>query len=207
VIKTLVVSGLLATQTLFAAQGEVSTLVKLSNTLKSLALTSEASQQDIDAAEEKLREAIEILTSDTSAGSGNSVFGECYDFAYQKYSQGFGAVTAADKASTVCKNGLELEIAEFLYSKYSQGYGAVTAMDKTATVASKSMRNKLPILKFAYEKYSQGYGAVTAADKAAQVAATLKRNSLSCLEKLYASYSQGYGAVTAMDKSVEGCAK
>lgn len=208
-IKALLISTLFLSQTIFAAQGEVSTLIKLSNTVKSLALTTEASQEDIDSAETKLREAIELLASDSSSSSGGqgAEFGACYDFAFQKYSQGFAATTAASKATAACKQGLELEVAEFLYSKYSQGFAATTAMDKTAAAATKNMRNKLGILKFAYEKYSQGYAATTAADKAVQVAASLGKNSLVCVEKLYASYSQGYAATTAMDKAAEGCAK
>ncbi len=209
-IKKLVITGLLVGQVLFAAEGDVTTVIKLANTVKSVAQTSEVSQEKIDEAEIKLREAIELLTSDSSivgGGTNSADFVACYDFSYQKYYSGMSSSAAADKASTACKEGVDLEVMKFLFEKYYSGMNSVNAMDKAAAGSVKSMRGKLPLIKFMYEKYYSGMNAVNAADKAVEGAIKLKKRSIGCLEKLYPNYYSSQNAVNAMNSTVAGCSK
>jgi hypothetical protein len=211
-LKNLVITSLFLGQALLAAEGDVSTVIKLANTIKSVAQTSETSQENIDEAEVKLREAIELLTSDSSSGhgsshSGSSDFGACYDFAHQKYYSGLSSSAAADKASTACKGGVDLEITKFLFEKYYSGLSAVNAMDKSAAGSGKNLRGKLTLIKFMYEKYYSGLSSVNAADKAVEGAEKLKKNSLGCLQKLYPNYYSSQSSVNAMNSAVAGCAK
>ncbi|OYZ24702.1 MAG: hypothetical protein B7Y39_00555 [Bdellovibrio sp. 28-41-41] len=211
-IKNLVITSLFVGQALLAAEGDVSTVIKLANTVKSVAQTSEASQENIDEAEVKLREAIELLTSGSSSGGGSSHSGSidfvaCYDFSYQKYYSGLSSTAAADKASAACKGGVDLEITKFLFEKYYSGLSAVNAMDKSAAGSGKNLRGKLTLIKFMYEKYYSGMSSVNAADKAVEGAEKLKKNSLGCLEKLYPNYYSSQSSVNAMNSAVAGCAK
>jgi hypothetical protein len=209
-LKNLVISSFLIGQALLAADGDVSTVIKLANTVKSVAQTTEASQENIDEAEVKLREAIELLASESSSSggghSGGSDFAACYDFAYSKYAIGLISNNAADKATVACKSGLDLEVAKFLYEKYSIGLIAANAMDKAASKGN-GTRGKLEVVKFLYEKYAIGLIASNAADKAVEGAAKLKKNSAACLEKLYKTYSISQIATNAADSAVAGCAK
>lgn len=210
-LKHVVIFSLIAVQVVFAIEGDVSKVVKLANTVKSVAFASEASQENIDEAEAKLREVIELLTSQSSSsgrgGSSQGEFGSCYDFAYQKYYISLSSSNAADKASAVCKVGIDLEVAKFLYEKYYISLSAVNAMDKAAKGAEKGSRGKLQMIKYMYEKYYISLNSANAADKAVEGASKLKKNGQGCIEKLYASYYVSQSAANAMNSAVTSCAK
>lgn len=209
-LKKLVLTSLLVAQTIFAAEGNVSTVVKLANTVKSVALTSEASQENIDAVEVKLRDAIELLTSESpsTGNSGNSgEFVACYEFAYQKYYINLNSSNAADKATAACKAGLDLEVAKFLYEKYYINLNAVNSMDKAAAGSGKQQRGKLDLIKFMYEKHYINLNSSISADKAVEGAAKLNRDSLVCVQKLYATYYVSHNATNSVNSAVAGCSK
>lgn len=206
-LKKLVVTSLLIAQTLFAAETDVSKVVKLANTVKSVALTSEAPQENINEAEVKLREVIELLTSESSSpNTGSSEFLACYDFAYKKYYASLSSKDAADRATLACKDGLDLEIAQYLYDKYYANSTAAEAIDKATSGAKKTQRGKLPLIKFMYEKYYASSTSTEAINKAIEGAAKLKRNSLECLQKLYANYYSSQSSNEAMNSAIAACA-
>ncbi len=198
---------LFVSPSLFAGQAEIDKVLKLANTVKTVAVTSDASDESFKQATEKLREVIDLLSEDAGSGGSNTGndFVACYDFAYQKYYSTMNSAAAADKATVACKGGVELDVLKFLYEKHYASNNAATAMDLAVAGSSKKMRSKLDMIKFMYEKYYSSMNASQAATKASAGAQKAKKDGLPCLQKLYASYYQSQSAATAMDNAVNSC--
>lgn len=186
-----------------ASQQQVEKIRNLANNIKSLVSITEASDDQLSEAEDKLREVIQLLNQQD--GSGDDSATACFEFAYEKYFQSMSSASATDKAMAACKITGDLEVLKFLYEKHFQSKSAASAMDTASQEATRATRGKLEMIKFIYDKYFQNSSATTSATKAAVAVVNLKRNSLNCLQSLYPKYFQTMSASSAMDKAILSC--
>ncbi len=205
--KLVLLGGLFIVQSVFAGQAEIDKVLKLANQVKTAAVNSEASDQNLKLAADKLKDVIELLTEQETGNSGShGSFDLCYEFAYQKYYIVLNSSAAADKAIKACKSGLDLDVLKFLYEKFYIVLSASSAMDQAVVSSDGKLRDKLAMVKFIYEKYYITLNASQAATKAAEGAGRIRKNGLGCVQKLYDSYYITQSASTAMDNAINGCA-
>lgn len=199
--------SLIVSQSLFAAQADIDKVVKLATTVKSVAATSDASDENLKLAAEKLHEVIDLLTEEGGGSSGSSTtsFEVCYEFAFKKYYASLSSAAAADKATVACKSGSDLDVLQFLYEKHYSSVNSEAAMDLAVAGSPRKLKGKLEIVKYMFEKYYSSMNSTTAATKASEGAQKVRKDGLSCLQKLYPTYYSSLNSAAAMDKAVLGC--
>jgi hypothetical protein len=185
------------------AQADISSLLYITNKIRSEIVNTTASQSNLNEAQAKLEEALDLLRQTAPAVNVNE--NECYDFVYPKYYVSYNTIPSAEKATALCKTVGDIQVLKYLYPKYYVSYDAVPSIEKAAAHSSADLKDKLDLLDFVYSKYYVSYDAVPSVEKAMALITSLPEGSLGCLQKFYNIYYSSYDAVPSIEKAAGAC--
>lgn len=154
---------------------------------------------------DRLEEALRLAKSGGARPRGD---GRCVDFAAGIYEKVYQAQDALEKATALCRAGLDADLLQQGTDVYAKVYQRTDALEKAAKIAARDdLRGKSDLVSIAYEPYAKVYQGTDAFEKAAAFAAGLPRGSGGCVSRAYQTYSKSMTGVDALTAAGSLCSK